>query len=159
MGTENISEVAALALASPSCQQVSQILIFHQNDTTMSKCHLFNFLVNSSSHSNVILFTCVVVQKIWLKLCFPQVALVAQVFTLVNSKQSFVASCSEPFFVIFLRLTCIRGFHFQTKKLGNEETLWPYNQLCVSARGWMSGEVDYEALPEGASTGATLIAG
>ena len=97
--------------------------------------------------------------KIWLKLCFPLVAQVAQVSTLVNSKQSFVAPYCESFGVIFLQLTCMRGFHFQTKKLGNEETLWPYNQLCVSARGWMSGEVDYEALPEGASTGATLIAG
>ena len=35
----------------------------------------------------------------------------------------------------------------------------PQLQIFVSARGWMSGEVDYEALPEGASTGATLIAG
>ena len=70
MGTENISEVSALALASPSCQQVSQILIFHQNDTTMSQCHLLNFLVNSSSHSNFIVFTCVAVPKDLAKIVF-----------------------------------------------------------------------------------------
>ena len=36
-------------------------------------------------------------KKIWLKLCFLQVVRVAQVSTLVNSKQSFVAPYCEPF--------------------------------------------------------------
>ena len=84
---------------------------------------------------------------------------VAQVSTLVNSKQSFVAPYCEPLMSFFSSWHVSEDFIFKQKSLEMKSHYGHTINLSVSARGCMSGEVDYEALPEGASTGATLIAG
>ena len=126
------------------------------------QCHNATYWISWSIHQAIAILLCSLVwlcQKIWLKLCFPQVAWVAQVSTLANSKQSFVAPYCEPIDELFSSWHVSEDFIFNHKSLEMKSHYGHTINLSVSARGWMSGEVDYEALPEGASTGATLIAG